>query len=114
MTHEIWSARQFSYIGRELLVKFSSRFPDKKFDEFYSAAFESLRTLVRQREAFPGALGGWAGGIVYAISQHRWRLEHPIVRNAELEEVFGVSMSTIYKRAKELWSVIYSEVECVT
>jgi hypothetical protein len=108
MHQAIVDARQFGFICHGLLAKFSSRFPDK---EFNSAALRALRNLLAERKAFPGAPGGWAGGIVYAISRHRSDLPHPIVLNAELEEIFGASMGTIRKRAEQLWSVIYPGVE---
>jgi len=54
-----------------------------------------------------GKLGGWAGGIIYALTNHYRRScgIHGLL-NKECEEFFGVSMSTIYKRAWSIWKLL--------
>ena len=42
----------------------------------------------------------WAGGIVYTVGSRG--CDVPDVLNRELEEAFGTTMSTIYKRAAQI------------
>lgn len=56
-----------------------------------------LKRLLALKIPMPGKQGGWAGGIVYAMSSIGVGV--PGVLNSEVEKAFNVSMGTIYKRA---------------
>jgi hypothetical protein len=56
-----------------------------------------LKRLLALKIPMPGKRGGWAGGIVYAMSSIGVGV--PGVLNNELEKAFNVSMGTVYKRA---------------
>ena len=46
-----------------------------------------------------GKPGGWAGGVIYALTnQYHRACGVPCILNKECEEFFDVSMGTIYKR----------------
>ena len=59
-----------------------------------------LKRLLALKIPMPGKSGGWAGGIVYAMSSIGVGV--PGVLNSELEKAFNVSMGTIYKRARRI------------
>lgn len=65
-----------------------------------------LKKLIACNVPMPGKPGGWAGGIVYAISSIGVGV--PGVLNSELEEAFNVSMGTIYKRAAAIRELLIS------
>jgi hypothetical protein len=53
-----------------------------------------------QKVPLLGRPGGWAGGIIYALTnQYRRACGIPGLLNKECEEFFNVSMDTIYRRA---------------
>jgi hypothetical protein len=56
-----------------------------------------LKRLLALRIPMPGKPGGWAGGIVYAMSSIGVGV--PGALNRELEKSFNVSVGTIYRRA---------------
>ena len=91
----------FRDICQEWLNKFFLQFPHR---DFQRAVLKSLDTLLCYRDDFKGEPAAWAGGLVYVMSRHDWNSMHPVVLNRELEEVFGVSMSTIRHRADQIWS----------
>jgi len=96
---------------RTLLDAFFHKYPD---EVFRAAAQNSLETLVAKCQDLRGQAGGWAGGLVYAIS--RWALLRPrhVILNSELEEVFGVTIGTIRKRAQEIAELVDSDVPGAT
>ena len=64
-------------------------------------ALKALRFLMACDTPLRGRPAGWAGGIVYVVT-NRDRLVNcgvPGLLNKELEEFFGVSMGTIRERA---------------
>ena len=73
---------------------FFTEFPN---DQWRGEAHGTLVRLLSRKAPLPGKPGGWAAGIVYAISSRGVGV--PGVLNGELEEVFKVTMITIYKRA---------------
>ena len=103
MSTPIHDKVEFASICRSMLAKFSTSFPD---EHFYAAALSSLESLLAQRDCCDGKPGGWAGGIVYAIARHGREASPLTFLNSELEAVFGVSMSTIRKRAEQLWPAV--------
>ena len=107
MNQTIRNKLAFGFRCREMLHEFLARFPN---EQFCSAALESLRNLLAQRDYYPGDPGGWAGGLVYMIASHDPRVPHPLFHNSDLEAVFRVSMGTIRKRADKLWQVVFPEV----
>ncbi len=60
----------------------------------------ALSAVMKRQKVFPGKSGGWAAGIVFAVGSAGCGV--PDVLNSEMEKLFGVSMSTIYRRA---WAV---------
>jgi hypothetical protein len=82
---------------RRLLSAFFAKYPNAPLED---ATGRALGSLVACKAPLPGKPGGWAGGVVYAVSSIGVGV--PGVLNAELEEAFGVSMSTIYKRAARI------------
>jgi hypothetical protein len=82
---------------KKIFTRFFRQFPNRRLQ---IAADRILRQLVALNVPMGGKLGGWAGGIVYAVSSIGVGV--PGVLNSELEDVFHVSMSTIYKRAAQV------------
>jgi hypothetical protein len=107
MNQPIYDERSFSFICCKLLSRFSARFPDAAF---HFAASEALVNLLVERDQRGGEPGGWVGGLVYMIAKHDPEIKPPPFNNSDLEEVFGVSMSTIRKRADKLWPVVFPKV----
>ena len=64
-----------------------------------------LDALEEKGLPMPGKPGGWAAGIAYAVGSVRCGV--PDVLNRDMENAFGVSMSTVYRRAaavrREIW-----------
>ena len=83
-----------SQLCRKLLGEFFAKYPN---DRLKIRAHRTLTKLLADQVSMSGKPGGWAGGVVYAVSSIGVGV--PGVLNSELEEVFGVSMGTIYKRA---------------
>ena len=82
---------------RQLLARFFRKFPNRRVQ---IAADRILKQLLTLQVPMAGKPGGWAGGIVYAVSSIGVGV--PGVLNSELESVFQVSMATIYKRAAQI------------
>jgi hypothetical protein len=79
---------------RQLLTDFFAEYPN---DQLRGQSEGVLKALEAKRHSLPGKPGGWAAGIVYAVSSTSCGV--PGVLNRELERASGVSMSTVYKRA---------------
>lgn len=99
------NTQEFSSACRGLVTKFFDRFPDERFQ---SVASQLLEAFLGQRRC-DGKPGGWAGGLVYALT--KWTdLGQHVVLNSDMEAVFGATMGTIRQRAEQAWPVIESEV----
>ena len=81
-------------IYQKLLTTFFKKHPNPQLQVEVKRILKRFLSL---KISMPGKPGGWVGGIVYAISSIGVGV--PGVLNSELEESFGVSMGTIYKRA---------------
>jgi hypothetical protein len=81
---------------RQHLKDYFKRYPN---DRLEAAANRVVGGLLACRVSFVGKPGGWAGGIVYAVDSHGCGV--PNVMNRELEEAFGTTMNTIYRRAAQ-------------
>ena len=79
---------------QQLLMAFFKKFPNPPLQAKVDCM---LKSLLDFKIPMPGKPGGWAGGIVYAVSSIGAGM--PGVLNSELEKAFDVSMGTIYKRA---------------
>jgi len=79
---------------QSLLTAFFKKFPNVELQVKVNQVMKKLTTLKFPMEGKPG---GWAGGIIYAVSSIGVGV--PGVLNSEFEEAFRVSMGTIYKRA---------------
>jgi len=85
---------------REHLDRFFASCRDAKMQK---AAVKALRFLAAGDEPMRGKPEGWAAGIVYALANRdRRACGVPGMLNAEFEEFFGVTMSTVYKRAAQV------------
>ena len=91
---------------RGMLARFFERFPD---DSLQSITLGSLEKLLSQHDCCDGKPGGWAGGLVHAITKCV-KPGHHVILNSELEEIFGVSIGTIRKRSEQTWCFVGSEV----
>lgn len=107
MNQPIADKRAFGKVCRELLDRFSARFPN---EVFHVATLEAMENLLTQRDRYDGEPGGWAGGLVYIIAKHDLRISPPLFLNRDLEATFGVSMGTIRRRAACLWPVVFPGV----
>lgn len=89
-----------------LLETFFQKYPD---DAYRSVARDYLSKLVVNSPEVSGQPGGWAGGLVYAISAWTPLQRRHVIRNAEFEELFGTTMRTIRKRAELVWQIVEAE-----
>lgn len=85
---------------RDQLDRFFASYGDANMQK---TAMKALRFLAAGDERMRGKPEGWAAGIVYALAnRYRRACGVPGMLNAEFEEFFGVTMSTVYKRAAEV------------
>jgi len=85
---------------RDHLDRFFFSYRDAKMQK---TAMKALRFLAADDEPVRGKPEGWAAGIVYALANRdRRACGVPGMLNAEFEKFFGVTMSTVYKRAAEV------------
>ena len=84
----------FGQTCRLSMESFFAQYPN---EQLCAESYGVLARLLSCKKPMLGKPAGWAAGIVYAISSRGVGV--PGVLNSELEEAFGVSMSTIYKRA---------------
>ena len=89
-----------------LLDSFFQRYPD---DAYRDVARDFLGKLVANSPEVSGRPGGWAGGLVYAISAWTPLRRRHVIRNAEYEELFGTTMGTIRTRAERIWQIVEAE-----
>jgi hypothetical protein len=88
-------------VCRELMDAFFMKYPDRRIQ---GTARRALAGLVARGIPMAGKPGGWAGGIVYAVGSHGCGV--PNFLNRELEEAFGTTMNTIYRRAARVRDVL--------
>ncbi len=85
---------------REHLERFLRIYGDRILAE---SATKALRFLVASDVSFAGKPAGWAAGIIYALANlGRRPCGVPGILNAEFEQFFAVSMSTVRKRAAQV------------
>src|SRR6185437_1315173 len=85
---------------REHLERFFGQYPDGTLNK---RAMKALRLIAASGEPMPGRSAGWAAGIVYyLVNQCRQSCGVPGLLNSEFESIFGVTMSTIRKRAARI------------
>ena len=82
---------------QQLLTSFFTKYPNPHLQIEVNRI---LKRLLALKIPMPGKQGGWAGGIVYAMSSIGVGV--PGVLNSELEKAFNVSMGTIYKRVSAI------------
>jgi hypothetical protein len=91
-------------ICQKLLADFFAKYPNARLRV---QANRTLKMLLACKIPMPGKPGGWAGGIVYALTnQYRQACGIPCILNQEAEEFFFVSMGTIYKRAAMIRKIL--------
>ena len=96
--------RQDIQACREHLDRFFTRYPDPTFQQ---RAAKALRFLSPGDAPLAGKPQGWAAGIVYALANRgRRACGVPGILNAEFEQFFRVSMSTVRKRAAQVLRAI--------
>ena len=82
---------------QQLLAAFFMKHPDARLK---IEADRTLKRLMAKKVPMLGKPGGWAGGIIYALTnQYRRACGIPGLLNMECEEFFNISMETIYRRA---------------
>jgi hypothetical protein len=81
----------------ELFIAF---FKNRPHDGLLERSVMAMLAVTKRQKCFPGKHEGWAAGIIFAVGSMGCGV--PGVLNSELEKAFGVTMSTIYKRA---WAV---------
>ena len=85
---------------KDFLNRFFGSYCD---DALRKKAFKVLRLLIAEDKPLLGKPGGWAAGIVYALSnRYRNACGVPDLLNKDLEEFFGVKMGTIRERAAKV------------
>ena len=85
-----------------LLTTFCDRFPN---EDFQNVAFTWLQKLFVHCDCLSGQPAGWAGGVAYAIKE--WTpLKCAVALNADFEDIFGISMGVIRKRADQIWTIL--------
>jgi len=100
------NVQDFPSACRGLLARFFDKFPDEAFQSVARQSLEAFLMRCRDREDKPG---GWAGGLVYALT--KWTdLGKHVVLNSDLEAIFGTTMGTIRRRAERVWPIIEAEV----
>ena len=85
----------------KLYSAFFDQFPNDDLRDRVSIA---LALLLKRKTEFPGAPGGWAGGIAYAVGSLSCGVQG--VLNADMEKAFGASMNTIRKHVHEVREVL--------
>lgn len=89
---------------RQLLTAFCTKFPNTGLQVITD---HILKILLAHQIPMFGKPGGWAGGIVYAVTnQGRRACGVPGLLNQECEEFFHVSMGTIYRRAAKITKLL--------
>ena len=81
----------------QLYNAFFKKHPNDKLRKRTAVA---LLAVMKRQKSFAGKHEGWAAGILFAVCSVGCGV--PDVTNADLEKAFGVTMSTVYKRA---WAV---------
>jgi hypothetical protein len=85
---------------RDVLDRFFAKYPNLPLQK---STMTALRFLVASGEPLLGKPEGWTAGLVYALANHgRIPVGLPGLLNSEVEAYFGVSMSTIRKRAAQI------------
>ena len=87
----------FAEVCKELHREFFTTFPDAEFCDLVNQA---LTMLLAKQADFPGDVGAWAGGIVYAVGNNRYGV--PNASNAELEAAFSTKMPAIRTKAAKI------------
>jgi hypothetical protein len=94
------ASRDFEDACREHLERFFSAHPDAAMQK---SALKALRFLTARDKPLLGKPEGWAAGIIYALATRgRRACGVPGVLNRDFEQLFGVSMGTIRKRAAQI------------
>jgi hypothetical protein len=86
-----------------LMYAFFEKYPDEHLNAVMS---DWLAQLQVQCHDFPGKPGAWVGGIFYAIKTRGLVKPIHVILNAELEDLFGVSMAGIRKRATQICDIV--------
>ncbi len=80
-----------------LFNAFFKKYPNDELRERTAAV---LLAVMKRQKSFPGKNEGWAAGMMFAVCSRGCGV--PDVMNNEVEQAFGVTMSTIRKRA---WAI---------
>ncbi|MEX0654159.1 MAG: DUF6398 domain-containing protein [Phycisphaeraceae bacterium] len=94
----------FESACREHLDHFFTAHPDPVLQQ---RAMKALRLLRTSDQPLTGKTKGWAAGIVYvAATDGRITCGVPGVLNSEFEQIMGVTMSTVRKRAARVKELV--------
>lgn len=95
--------------GLECMEFMDRYFVDHRDPVLESRAMNAMRFLAISDKRLPGEPAGWAAGIIYAsANRHRQACGVPGLLNSEFEKFFGVSMTTIRKRAAKVMQLLDS------
>ena len=96
--------QDFELACRERLDHFFGSYRDAAMQK---NALKALRFLTTCDKPLSGKPEGWAAGIIYALATRGQRAcGVPGVLNRDFEQLFGVSMGTIRKRAAQIGDLL--------
>ncbi len=94
------ATQDFQNVCQRFMDRFFVTYPDTALQR---RANKALRFVAAGEEPMLGKPSGWAAGIIYAMANRDGRsCGMPGMLNADTEKFFGVSMSTIRKRAGQV------------
>lgn len=96
--------QEFAMTCGEHLDRFFGVCPDAAMQK---RAVKALRFLAAAEKPLLGEPAGWAAGIVYELATRgRRACGVPGILNSDFEELFGVSMGTIRRRAAQVGELL--------
>ena len=91
-------AEKFKTECRELIDSFCKQAPQHR--PLAPRAKRMVGMLTGADISLEGCPGGWAGGVIHALTQVQCGV--PGVLNADMEKIFNASMGTIRKRSAKI------------
>jgi len=92
--------RNFERTCNRCIERFCDRYGDRTMQK---RAVKALRFIMVSDQPLRGKPEGWAAGIIYALATRGHQAcGVPGVLNADLEHLFGVTMSTVRRRAAQV------------
>jgi hypothetical protein len=96
-------AKTISNLEDQCRERLDSFFASHREPTMQKGAMKAMQFLAAYEKPLAGKPAGWAVGIIYALATRgRRACGVPGILNADLERFFGVSMSTVRKRAAQV------------